>query len=177
MRHRKKIVVLLLTALMGVILLAASRLSVDPAASRLSIGAGLFANDPNFSTKANSNSATQELFLKTMLAVLLVIVIGVAAIVTCRKLLPKIAQGGALDWFSTAFSGTDKKIHILETTHLGPKKAVHLIEIGNQQFLVGSTNESITMLADVTDARCSIPDASQESSIENQESRIENMRI
>jgi flagellar biogenesis protein FliO len=45
-----------------------------------------------------------------------------------------------------------KQIHVLETTHLGPRKAVHLVKIGEQQLLIGSTNESITTLADVTGA-------------------------
>jgi len=101
----------------------------------------------------------RELFFKTMLAVLLVIALGVAAIVTCRKLLPGL----------TNLPG--KQIRILETAHLGPRKAIHLIEIDNQRLLIGSTNENITMLAEL-DARCSILDTRQELSIENQESRM-----
>jgi flagellar biogenesis protein FliO len=44
-----------------------------------------------------------------------------------------------------------KEIRILETAHLGPRKAVHLVKIGNQRLLIGSTYESISMLADVTE--------------------------
>jgi flagellar biogenesis protein FliO len=102
-----------------------------------SIGAG-FANDPNFSTRAESNLGSSELFFRLMLSVLLVAALGVAAIYASRKLLPRI----------TNLPG--KKIHIIETVHLGPRKAVHLLEIGNQRFLIGSTNENITKLADVT---------------------------
>jgi len=116
-----------------------------------------------------------------------------------------------------------KQIRILETAHLGPRKAVHLIEIGpldarcssifrplgtakdeildtrrdlsddsqesriknqgSRMLLIGSTNEGITMLAEL-DTRCSsilrsratakdeILDTRQESGIENQESRM-----
>jgi len=105
--------------------------------SRFEAGA-LFANDPNFSARVSDNSATRELFFKTMLAVLLVIVLGAAAIYTSKKLLPRI----------TNLPG--KRIHILETVHLGPRKTVHLIEVGGQQLLIGSTNENITTLADLT---------------------------
>lgn len=80
-----------------------------------------------------------ELFIKMMLSVLLVIGLGAAAIYVSKKLLPKI----------TNLPG--KEIRILETAYLGPRKAVHLVKIGNQRLLIGSTNESISMLADVTD--------------------------
>jgi flagellar biogenesis protein FliO len=46
-------------------------------------------------------------------------------------------------------SGQD--INIRETIHLGPNKTVHLIEVGEKTFMVGSTSESISMLADVTE--------------------------
>ena len=81
-----------------------------------------------------------ELFFKMMLSVLLVAALGAAAIYVSRKLLPRL----------TNLPG--KQIHILETAHLGPRKAVHLIKIGEQQLLIGSTNERITTLAHVADA-------------------------
>jgi len=80
----------------------------------------------------------RELFFKMMLSVLLVIVLGAAAIYISRKLLPRI------------INSPGKQIRILETAYLGSKKAVHVIEIGNQKLLIGSTNENITMLADLT---------------------------
>ncbi|MHC4555820.1 MAG: flagellar biosynthetic protein FliO [Planctomycetota bacterium] len=98
----------------------------------------LFANDPNFSGKSGYNTGSGEFFFRAMLAVLFVVVLGVAAIYVSKKLLPKI----------TNLPG--KEIRIVETVHLGPRKAVHLIEIGNQRFLIGSTNENVTKLADIT---------------------------
>jgi flagellar biogenesis protein FliO len=86
------------------------------------------------------NLNTKELFSKMMFAVLLVIALGAAAIYISKKLLPKI----------TNLPG--KEIRLIETVHIGPRKAVHLLEIGNQRFLISSTSESITKLADVTDA-------------------------
>ncbi len=74
-----------------------------------------------------------------MLAVLLVAALGTAAIVLTKKYLPKIAnlQG--------------KEIRVIETVHLGPRKSVHLLEIGSRKLLIGSTNENISKLADLTD--------------------------
>ncbi len=100
----------------------------------------LFTNDPNFSIAPANSFGTQELFFKMMLAILLVVVLGTAAVYVSKKLLPGI----------TNLPG--KKIRVVETVHLGPRKTVHLLKIGNQQLLIGSTTESITKLADVTDA-------------------------
>ena len=77
--------------------------------------------------------------IKMTLAILMVIVLGASAIYLSRKILPGIS------------GMTGKNIKIVETVHLGPRKSVHLLKIGNQQILVGSTNENITKLADIPD--------------------------
>jgi flagellar biogenesis protein FliO len=100
----------------------------------------LFANDPNFRAESGENPSTQELFYKMMLAVLLVVILGLAAIYISKKLMPRI----------TSLSG--KKIQICETVRLGPHKAIHLIKTGEQTFLIGSTSESITKIAEITDS-------------------------
>jgi flagellar biosynthetic protein FliO len=99
----------------------------------------LLKHDPNLWTGTNGGLSTRELFYKMTLAVLLVVVLGTAAIYISKKFVPRI----------TGLSG--KKIQVLETVHLGPRKAIHLIKTGNRQLLIGSTNESVTKLADVTD--------------------------
>lgn len=99
-----------------------------------------FTKDPNVALKPAESLDTREMFFKMMFAVLLVVALGVAAIYVTKKVLPKI----------TNLPG--REIRIIETVHLGPRKAVHLIEAGGRRLLIGSTNESITKLADVTDA-------------------------
>lgn len=101
-------------------------------------GSTLFASDPNFFGRTDG-PGTGELVSKAMMAIVLVVALGAAAIYVSRKFLPRI----------TNLPG--KEIHIIETVHLGPRKIVHLVKIGNQRLLIGSTNESITMLADVSD--------------------------
>ena len=99
----------------------------------------LFANDPNFANRAGDKLGIGELSYKMLISVLLVVVLGAAAIYVSKKLLPRI----------TNLPG--KEIRLVETVHLGPRKAVHLLKIGNQKLLIGSTSERITKLADVTD--------------------------
>lgn len=144
-KQTKKIIFLLIIILSGGVLVALSGRSAEPAPvpsveDRNEDG---FANDSSFLTNTDKNAPNligdnRELFFKMMLSVLLVIALGAAVFYFSKKLLPKIA------------SQPGKQIHILETTYLGPKKALHLIEAGNQRLLISSTNENISMLADVT---------------------------
>ena len=102
----------------------------------------IFANDTGFNDSSLSGT---EIFYRTMIAVVLVIVFGAAAVFITRKFLPKIAR----------LQG--KEIHVIETVHLGPRKSVHLIEIGKRRLLIGSTNENIRKLADLTEFSPEIP--------------------
>jgi flagellar biosynthetic protein FliO len=141
--HKKKIVVFLLTATVGSCMLAVCSVqstTAEPEKPSFDNSRSLFTSDPNFSPASADNLGTRELFFKMMLSVLLVVVLGAAAIYISKRFLPKI----------TNLPG--KEIRIIETVHLGPRKAVHLLKIGSQWILIGSTNESITKLADVTDA-------------------------
>ncbi|MGD2094430.1 MAG: flagellar biosynthetic protein FliO [Phycisphaerales bacterium] len=98
----------------------------------------LFGNDPNFSAKVENGRVGHDLSFRMMISVLFLIAVGAVAIYVSKKFLPKI----------TNLPG--KQIRIAETVHLGPRRAVHLVEIGERQFLIGSTNENITKLADLT---------------------------
>ena len=113
--------------------------TVEEKASTDSSG-NLFANDPNFSGQSSERGGVKGLYYRVIFAILLVIVMGAVAIYISKKLLPKFAN----------LPG--KKIHVTETVHLGPRKTLHLIKIGSQHLLIGSTNESISKLADVTEA-------------------------
>ena len=95
-----------------------------------------FSNDIDFS---NDSGKGNEIFYKLMLSVVFVLILGAAAIYMTKKFFPNIAK----------LQG--KEIKVVETVHLGPRKSVHLIEIGKRRFLVGSTNENISKIADLTE--------------------------
>jgi flagellar biogenesis protein FliO len=150
-RCRKKIIVLLIAVILGcgVILVCSSQSAAD--AEKLASDRGdtelensrsqsksLFENDPNYLTNPNNGSGTRELFFKFMVSVLFLVALGAGGIYVSKRFLPKF----------TNLSG--KEIRIAETVHLGPRKAVHLLEVGERRFLIGSTNEKITRLADLT---------------------------
>ena len=98
----------------------------------------VLANDPD-SGGGLSYNPEGGIYYRMMLAVLFVAVLGAAAIYVSRKLLPRL----------TSLPG--KEIRVTETVYLGPRKAVHMVEVGGRRFLIGSTNENVTKLADMTD--------------------------
>ncbi len=99
----------------------------------------LFGEDPNFPGGSGFSPGGGELFYRAMITVLFVIVLGFGAYYVSRKLLPRI----------TRLPG--REIHVIETTYLGPHKALHLIDIGSRRLLIGSTNNNITKLMDIND--------------------------
>jgi flagellar biogenesis protein FliO len=84
------------------------------------------------------NSSTGEALRTLMISIVVLIVIGTAAIYAAKKWLPKIGMAKG------------RHIAVMESVQLAPNRAVHLIQVGSQQFLLGSSNESVRMLADVT---------------------------
>jgi flagellar biosynthetic protein FliO len=42
-----------------------------------------------------------------------------------------------------------RQLHLLETVRLSPKQALHLIVVGDQQLLIGATDQSIALIAPI----------------------------
>lgn len=78
-----------------------------------------------------------KLFLKMIGSIVLVVALAVAALYVSKKVLPKVTNAAG------------KEIRVMETAYLGPRKALHLVAIGNQKLLIGSTNENIATLAHI----------------------------
>ncbi len=76
-----------------------------------------------------------------MLGMVVVIAIfGIGGLWVVKRLVPKIQRRRG------------RNIAVLETACLGPSRNVHLLRVGDKEFLVASTREHISMLADVTGA-------------------------
>jgi flagellar biosynthetic protein FliO len=53
--------------------------------------------------------------------------------------------------------GPGRQMHLVESIRLSPKQALHVVEVGGQQFLIGATDQTITMLSNVEIAACGEP--------------------
>ena len=82
---------------------------------------------------------TGRMLWQMLAAVIIVLVLGGAAIIVARKVLPKLARPSG------------KTISVIETVYLSPRKAVHLMQVHGRRLLVASTRERISLLADLTD--------------------------
>ena len=95
---------------------------------------------------ASVKKVESELFYKMLLSVVLVIALGSAVIYVSKKILPRFSN----------LPG--KQIRVIETTHIAPRKGLHLVQVGVRRLLIASTNEQITMLADVTESATNFAD-------------------
>jgi flagellar biosynthetic protein FliO len=114
----------------------------------------------NFSEKGQGETdrytaVPREMLIKTLLSLALVLGLGLGVIWTTKRLFPRLGVNAG------------KEIKVLETTGLGQRKALHLVKVGSQQLLIGSTPEHISMLTvvhtgfgDVMNARLDTEDAS-----------------
>ncbi|MHC4881800.1 MAG: flagellar biosynthetic protein FliO [Planctomycetota bacterium] len=74
------------------------------------------------------------------------------------KMIAFVAIIGAGVWFyCKKFSGRwnpakGKNIIITETVNLGPRKHLHIVQLGAKQYLLSSTPDSIRLLVDVTES-------------------------
>ena len=86
----------------------------------------------------SGRGGTKEMLLRTVGAAAVVLVLGGVVAVVAKKVLPRIQAPGG------------KKVRVLETTYLGPRKTVHLLAVGGKQYLVASTRDRVSLLADVS---------------------------
>jgi len=89
---------------------------------------------------AGRTADTSGLMYRMLAYTLIILVLGVIALLVVKKVLPRI----------TASAG--KRISVLETAYLGPRKTLHLLQVGSQRFLVAGSRDRITLLGEVTGA-------------------------
>jgi len=104
--------------------------------------AGPPASDGSQSLGLRDDYGMEGPVVKILVYTFVVLVLGVAAILFLKKVLPRLGvskPGG-------------RNVSVVETAYLGPRKSVHLLAVGSRRILVGSSRDTLTMLADVTDA-------------------------
>ena len=53
-------------------------------------------------------------------------------------------------WLQPGVGGkTIRQMHLMESLRLSPKQALHLISVGDQQFLIGATDQNVAVIAQV----------------------------
>ena len=94
--------------------------------------------------KKAAEAGEEGYLARTLAAVMVVLFIGGVAIVIIKKVLPRLAVSPG--------SRGKRQVKVLETTYIGPRKALHLVQVGQKKFLLSAAAEHVTLLADVTAA-------------------------
>jgi flagellar biogenesis protein FliO len=94
------------------------------------------------------DQASTRLLWQSLAAVLVILALGGIGTWVVKRLLPRIA------------SARGTRMQLLETFHLAPQQAVHLMQVGRLNLLIGASRDRLTLLADVTGA---IPPAAPDS--------------
>ena len=90
---------------------------------------------------SNDTDELQTDLMRTFFYMLgFVALIGAGGWLMCRKFsLGRTGSGG-------------QRVRISETVRMGPRKALHLIQVGNKTLLLGSAGDTLSLLADVSDS-------------------------
>ncbi len=87
---------------------------------------------------SNAPGATPLYFIGVFIKLIGVLVLIVASSVIFRRWLQFGPNGKAV-----------RNLRLLETIRLSPRQAVHLIGVGDQQFLIGATDQSVSLIAPI----------------------------
>ncbi len=96
--------------------------------------------DGEQSLKDFEYKGSPNMLWQILASVLVILVLAPVALFFAKRILPRMRVSPG------------KKISVLETIHIGPKKTLHILQVGGRKLLVSNAREGISMLADVTDA-------------------------
>lgn len=104
----------------------------------------LFSTVALFAMNGSSRTATDPLestpfyFVGVFLKLIGVLLLIIASSVIFRR------------WFQPGFNGKSaRQLRLLETVRLSPKQALHLVSIGDQQLLIGATDQNVSLITQV----------------------------
>jgi flagellar biosynthetic protein FliO len=88
----------------------------------------------NAADLTNSTGWMVSVFLK--LLIVLVLIYGLAIVLK--------------RWMATSASIQQKKMRIVESLPLNPKRSLHIVKVGEKTFLIGSTDQQVNLIHDLT---------------------------
>jgi flagellar biogenesis protein FliO len=115
--------------------------SSQPASAATKPAAPRPLHEPDLQTLKGTPSG--DLTRHLLSSAFIVLVLGAVCYAVMKKVVPRIQSRGG------------RNIHILETAHLGPQKTVHLLKVGEATYLVASTRDRVSLLAEIPPAAAS----------------------
>jgi flagellar biosynthetic protein FliO len=90
--------------------------------------------------EANALNDPTGLVLEVSFKLLIVVVLIYGASLVLRRM----GSGG--------WKASPRRLNVVETVHLSPRRALHLVQVGDRQLLIGATDQAITVLSEVEPA-------------------------
>ena len=111
---------------------AASAGSVDKSSPRLPLR-----GDRSQGLPTLPDSSSGGVLNKMAAYAIVILLAGAAAMVLAKRYLPRLRPAGG------------GRIRLVDTPYLGPRKQLHVVQIGSQRFLVASCRDSVTMISEL----------------------------
>lgn len=74
-------------------------------------------------------------------------------------------------WQSKKINSGEKRLAVKETIRLSPRQAIHIIRVGKKEYLIGASDQSLNLLAEISDGQAPQGEqVNEQSSLEGQES-------
>lgn len=70
--------------------------------------------------------------------VVIILILGALAIIVGKRYLPRLSPGGG------------RGIRVVDSAYLGPRKQLHVVQVGQRRFLLASCRDSVGMLSELT---------------------------
>jgi flagellar biosynthetic protein FliO len=120
---------------LGLLALAAFSLATNLAAPR---------STPSALPGLSEQAPAPDLFggMSLAVSITLKLALVLALIYGCLYLFRRLPSG----WLAAS----KKRVALLETTRLSPRQALHLVRVGDRTLLVGATDQSVTLLTEIT---------------------------
>lgn len=117
--------------------------SAPTTAGSLQGGTGQLVMDDGGHKALPSGSDNGPPFGPTLISLLVVLVLAGGALVVVKRILPRVTSRGGM------LTGK-RSLKVLETAYLGPRKSLHLVQVGDRRLLIGGGTDRLSLLADVT---------------------------
>jgi flagellar biogenesis protein FliO len=114
--------------------------STQPTSKPAESGEYLFARRDKTPLRTRPDSSSGVMG-RMLVLVVIILAVGGVVLFLIRRYLPR-----------TRPSKPGRRIELLESSMLGPGKAIHLFRVGGRELLLGVTKDRISMLAEITDS-------------------------
>lgn len=94
-------------------------------------------SDRNQGLPTLPDSSSGGMLGKTAAYAIVILLLGAAGMVLAKRYLPRLQPTGG------------GRIRVVDSAYLGPRKQLHVVQVGSQRFLVASCRDSVTMISEL----------------------------